>query len=294
MKLVIHLNDETLIESLIKHQVSGIVVGTKNFSSRGILKLDIEDIKRVVNKVNRQMEVFVLINQLYLQTQIHELTAFLKRLNEIDIDGILFQDFGVLNICQELNTKFKLIYAPDTLNTNHQTLNTLKHFGVTGAFLARELHLDEVNEIIENCELECMVQIHGVQYISHSRRKLLTNYLECIDQKRETGYQENFVIKVNNKEEYSHIFEDEFGTHILTQNELCTLDIPIHCDYGYIETMYMNNEYILFLIESYQQHLSYEALVNQYPQKHYDQGFLNDGTVYKIEDVRKREENEKG
>lgn len=294
MRLIVHLNDEALIEKLIEQNVDGIVIGTDQFSSRGILKLDIEGIKRVTECVAGKMKVYVLVNQLYQQHQIQSLKQFLKELNTIDITGILFQDFGVLNICQEIEAKFKLMYAPDTLNTNHSTLNTLKHLGVNEAFLARELHLDEVNEITDKCELDCMVQIHGVQYISHSRRMLLTNYLECINKPQKTDYTQDFIIKVNKREEYSHIFEDEFGTHILTTNELCTLGIDLKAKYGYIETMYLDNDYILDVINYYQNNLSINELMDKYPNHSYDQGFLNDGTVYKIEDVRKREENEKG
>lgn len=294
MKLIVHLNDLNIVNDLINLEVDGIVVGTKNFSSRGILKLEIEEIKALIEQVNNQMEIYVLVNQLYHQHVIKDLKKFLVELDQLSITGILFQDFGVLNLAQELNVHYKLMYAPDTLNTNHKTLNTLAHLGIDEAFLARELHLDEVNNIVEKCEINVMGLIHGVQYISHSRRLLLSNYLECINQQQDTDYKANFVIKVNNKEEYSHIFEDEFGTHILTCNELCTLDLKLPFDYGYIETMYLDNDYILDIISFYKQHRSLEELKLKYPTHQYDQGFFNDGTVYKIEDVRKREEHEKG
>ncbi len=293
MKLIVHLNDCLLIDELYQHGVDGIVVGTKEFSSRGILKLDIQEINHVVKQVNHRMKVYVLVNQLYHQHQIEKLKDFLEKLNDIKIDGILFQDFGVLNICKCLGVHYQMMYAPDTLNTNHQTLNTLCKLGIDEAFIARELPLDQIQQIVSQTNIPCMVQIHGVQYISYSRRKLVTNYLEYIHQKMDTDYNQNLFIKVKNDETYSHIFEDEFGTHILTRNELCTLGIEMCAEYGYIETMYMDNKYILEVIDSYQNHIPFNQFVLAHPNRYYDRGFLYDGTVYKLEDIRKREEDER-
>ncbi len=130
MKLIVHLNDCLLIDELYQHGVDGIVVGTKEFSSRGILKLDIQEINHVVKQVNYRMKVYVLVNQLYHQHQIEKLNDFLEKLNDIKIDGILFQDFGILQIIKEKGYHFDMMYSPETLNTNAQTLNVLYKQGI--------------------------------------------------------------------------------------------------------------------------------------------------------------------
>ncbi len=293
MKYIVHLNDVNMIEPLITHDVDGVIIGTNHYSSGGILRCDIADIQNITSKVNQRMEVYVLVNRLFHQHEISGLKAFLKELVSTSIDGIVFQDFGVLNILQELGASFKKIYAPDTLNTNHQTLNSLSLLGVDAFMLAGQLHYDEIEAIVNQTNASCIVPIHGVQYISCSRRELLTNYFQQINKEAKCDYEEHLKIKVNNKEEYSYIYEDEAGTHIYTTNELCTLDLNIPGEYGYIETLYLDNDYILDVVDYYKNKEREDKLKQAYPNHKYDHGFLEDGTVYKIEDVRKREENEK-
>lgn len=293
MKYIVHLNDVNMIEPLIKHQAAGVIIGTDHYSNGGILNCSIEQIKQITAQVNHRMQVYILVNRLFHQHEISRLKVFLKDLMNSHIDGVVFQDFGVLNIVQDLQASYKMIYAPDTLNTNHQTLNSLSLLGVDMFMLAGQLHYDEVEAIVNHSQKLCIVPVHGVQYISCSRRELLTNYFSQINTSESSRYQDKIKIKVNNKEEYSYIYEDEAGTHIYTTNELCTLDLPMSAEYGYIETLYLDNDYILDVIDHYQQGLLEKELKNKYPEHSYDHGFLEDGTVYKIEDVRKREENEK-
>lgn len=291
MKLIVHLNDLAMIEPLKNKGIEAITIGTDHFSTGGILKCDSQMIGEIMNQVQSQMKVYVMVNRLFHQHEISGLKSFLNQIKEVD--GILFQDFGVLNIVQELGLKFEMIYAPDTLNTNHETLNTLYSLGVSSFMLASQLHQDELEDIVSKSKGKTMIQIHGVQYISCSRRMLLTNYFNQIGLKQASSYEEKLYIKVNKQEEYSYIYEDESGTHMYTMNELCTLDMDIPGEYGYIETLYLDNEYLLDVIDAYQQQNSMMNLKNKYLMHVYDQGFLEDGTVYTIEDVRKREENEK-
>lgn len=293
MKYIVHLNDMEMIEPLAKRQIEGVTIGTDHYSSGGILTCSIEQIKQLTKCINGRMKVYILVNRLFHQHEIEGLKLFLKALMKCSIDGIVFQDFGVLNIVQELQASYQTVYAPDTLNTNHQTLNSISMLGVNQFLLAGQLHYDEVEAIIKNTKATCIVPIHGVQYISCSRRELLTNYFKQIHKTEPTGYQDKIKIKVHDKEEYSYLYEDEAGTHIYTTNELCTLDLKIQAEYGYIETLYLENDYILDVIDHYRVNKTEEALKLKYPHHVYDHRFLEDGTVYKIEDVRKREENEK-
>ena len=97
-------------------------------------------------------------------------------LHEIGINGLIFQDFGVLQIVNRKGYGFKMIYHPLTLNTNSSTLNTLSHYGISGAFVSKEISLKEQLEIRKNCDMPLFVLGHGVQYMMMSKRHLISNY----------------------------------------------------------------------------------------------------------------------
>lgn len=309
MELVVHLNSRKFINDFIEIGIKNFIVGTKYFSCRQALSLDYQELKDL-NEQLKDKKLWVLVNALIEEHNLDELVDHLAKLNEIKIAGILFQDFSVLQICKENNYNFEMIYSPDTLNTNQATLNYLKTLGINSAFLAREIPLDEKMVIAKNTDLKTMVQVHGVEYMAYSKRKLLSNYF------KETGIDhgvlidDNLTIQANAVDYRCHIYEDKFGCHILSEKQLCTLDIlsNFSCfDYLYFESLFIDELKVVEIVSLYQEAINSiskktygkvsKELISMLHQiennVEYHHSFMFDATVYKIDDVRKREENER-
>ena len=309
MELVVHLNSRKFINDFIEIGIKNFVVGTKYFSCRQALSLDYQELKDL-NEQLKDKKLWVLVNALIEEHNLDELVDHLAKLNEIKIARILFQDFSVLQICKENNYNFEMIYSPDTLNTNQATLNYLKTLGINSAFLAREIPLDEKMMIAKNTDLKTMVQVHGVEYMAYSKRKLLSNYF------KETGIDhgvlidDNLTIQANAVNYRCHIYEDKFGCHVLSEKQLCTLDIlsNFSCfDYLYLESLFIDDLKVVEIVSLYQEAINSisketygkvsKELISMLHQiennVEYHHSFMFDATVYKIDDVRKREENER-
>lgn len=309
MELVVHLNSRKFINDFIEIGIKNFIVGTKYFSCRQALSLDYQELKDL-NEQLKDKKLWVLVNALIEEHNLDELVDHLAKLNEIKIARILFQDFSVLQICKENNYNFEMIYSPDTLNTNQATLNYLKTLGINSAFLAREIPLDEKMMIAKNTDLKTMVQVHGVEYMAYSKRKLLSNYF------KETGIDhgvlidDNLTIQANAVNYRCHIYEDKFGCHVLSEKQLCTLDIlsNFSCfDYLYFESLFIDDLKVVEIVSLYQEAINSisketygkvsKELISMLHQiennVEYHHSFMFDATVYKIDDVRKREENEK-
>ena len=309
MELVVHLNSRKFINDFIEIGIKNFIVGTKYFSCRQALSLDYQELKDL-NEQLKDKKLWVLVNTLIEEHNLDELVDHLAKLNEIKIARILFQDFSVLQICKENNYNFEMIYSPDTLNTNQATLNYLKTLGINSAFLAREIPLDEKMMIAKNTDLKTMVQVHGVEYMAYSKRKLLSNYF------KETGIDhgvlidDNLTIQANAVNYRCHIYEDKFGCHVLSEKQLCTLDIlsNFSCfDYLYFESLFIDDLKVVEIVSLYQEAINSiskktygkvsKELISMLHQiennVEYHHSFMFDATVYKIDDVRKREENER-
>ena len=309
MELVVHLNSRKFINDFIEIGIKNFVVGTKYFSCRQALSLDYQELKDL-NEQLKDKKLWVLVNTLIEEHNLDELVDHLAKLDEIKIARILFQDFSVLQICKENNYNFEMIYSPDTLNTNQATLNYLKTLGINSAFLAREIPLDEKMMIAKNTDLKTMVQVHGVEYMAYSKRKLLSNYF------KETGIDhgvlidDNLTIQANAVDYRCHIYEDKFGCHVLSEKQLCTLDIlsNFSCfDYLYFESLFIDDLKVVEIVSLYQEAINSiskktygkvsKELISMLHQiennVEYHHSFMFDATVYKIDDVRKREENER-
>ncbi|MFV0393947.1 MAG: U32 family peptidase [Coprobacillaceae bacterium] len=306
MELIVQTNSKSNIKKLQSLGVKKIIVGSDFFSCRQAISLNYNELEEENNK---NIELYVLVNALVEEKYIKELEKHLYQLDKIGIQGVLFQDFAVLQICKEQKYSFDCIYAPDTLNTNHQTLNYLQTRRVSGAFLAREIPLAEKQYIQEQLSMPCIMQVHGVEYMAYSKRKLLQSYLEITGKTFPTR-EGNITIQANNVEDACYLYEDQYGTHILSKTQLIALDILkeiVSMPLGYIESLYLNEEELLDVVSLYLEGIRcvnegiYEQKKEQLVQKLYEiqpnvkfyHSFLFDQTVYKIADVRKREEDER-
>ena len=309
MELVVHLNSVKYVNDFIDIGIKYFVVGTKYFSCRQALSLDYEELSDLKNKLENK-KLWVLVNALIEEHNLDALINHLEKLNELKVDGILFQDFGILEICKDNNYNFELIYSPDTLNTNQATLNYLAALGIKCAFLAREIPLDEKIMIAQNTAIKTVTQIHGVEYMAYSKRKLLSNYFMEAGLEKSALINDNIIIQANGVDYGCHIYEDQFGCHILSQKQICGLDILssfTNFDYLYIESLFIDDLKLVEIVNLYQDGLKSinngtygkerKELLPQLhqiePEVDYHHSFMFDATVYKIDDVRKREENEK-
>lgn len=300
MKLMVKLPSMTYALDYHDIGVEGIVVSNDAIASRLTSSFSLEEIQALCC----DFDVYILMNLLYREDQLPTLRTWLHDLHNLPIKGIIFQDFAVLSLVKKMNWEIELIYHPETLATNHLTLNDLSVFGVTKAFLSREISLEEINQICRQLTIESIVQVHGVIYLGQSGRKLLTNYFNYHDY----PYNDQLRVLCKDSDIETMVSEDQHGTNMMTTSELCALEIlnQIESEWVYIETLGMEEVRALELTSLYHDAVlsinegtftkdihAYRPILGQL-MKHQPQtmGFFHDSTVYKLEDVREKD-NEK-
>ena len=305
MKIVLSLNKGTSLYDYVSMGIDTFVLGGK-YSFYAPYSFTIEEMKVMVCEYPN-CYFYVTVNALYDQHQIVDIEDYLKELNIIGVHGILFQDLGILQIVKENQYSFDMMYSPETLNTNANTLKTLNQQGVNSAVVSKVIPLEEQLLILKETGMPLMIHGHGVEYIAASKRKLLSNYKEASSLEFNLKKQNALTIQAKNSESVFQVYEDDMGTHIFSQTRLYTLDLlnQIHdFDYLYIETLMMNDQEAIEVasiysdaLKSYQEGTynqnvkEYMKLLNQLNTP-LDRGFLFDQTVYKLEDMRKMD-NEK-
>ena len=153
MKIAINLNDRGYLHDYVDMGVSLIMAGS-DYSVLTPVKFSIEELKEIKEQAK---ELYVYVNAMYDEHDLEGLEKHIDALHEIGINGLIFQDFGVLQIVNKKGYDFKMIYHPLTLNTNSSTLNTLSHYGISGAFVSKEISLKEQLEIRKNCDMPLFV-----------------------------------------------------------------------------------------------------------------------------------------
>lgn len=157
-----------------------IIVGVKNLSV-GVLELTLEEINKLKNK-----EIFVSINKNIHNQDLPYLKEVL--LNLKNIKGVIYYDVSIVNLKQELNLPYDLIWAQEHHTTNANTANFWFENNVIGTYISNDITLDEMINLINNYKGYTMVTLFGYLPIFVSKRPLISNYLKTFKLKNKKTY----------------------------------------------------------------------------------------------------------
>ena len=167
-------NMETL-KAAINNGADAVYVGGESFSARAYAKnFDKKELLEAVKYCHLYgKKLYVAVNTIIFENEIEKCLDYLKYLYEINIDAVIMQDIGMINLTRKLMPQLE-IHASTQLNChNEECLKLLKKLGVKRAVLAREMTLDEIKKIKTNIELE--IFIHGALCVSYSGRCLFSS-----------------------------------------------------------------------------------------------------------------------
>ncbi|MBR2651425.1 U32 family peptidase [bacterium] len=96
---------------------------------------------------------------------------YLKEIQTLKIDKVVFNDFAVAQIDFEQNLNLNLHYEPSALVTSYGQLDFYQENKINSVSLSNELFLPEVTTILKNkpANMQLCLQVQGFVLIMHSR-----------------------------------------------------------------------------------------------------------------------------
>lgn len=232
-----------------------VSIGNERFGLRVAGNFSLDEIRAAVELAHaRSVKIYVSVNAVLHNADLEELPDYLKALDEIGIDAVVFGDPAVVITARQVGLQAPLHWNAEVLTTNYETMNYWGSKGATRAFVARELNMDAIIETKENAEVEIQVQVHGPTCIFHSRRDLVTNYEKNKGEELERpGLDRRLFITEEKRDELQYpIYEDRNGTHIMSADDICILE--------YLDEL-MDAEIDSFKIEGIMKDAAYNAKV---------------------------------
>ncbi len=163
-----------------------------------------------IRELSQKYSLFISMNKNIFNEELADVKEKLIELAKLPIEGVLFYDLGILNLVKENQIPIDLVWHQTHMVTNYQTCNYYYEKGVKTAFLANEITLEEMLEIKKKSKIKCMVEVFGYPIMSHSRRKLLTNYMKSIGKEKEDR-----TYTLSEKENQYFLKETKDGASIL-------------------------------------------------------------------------------
>lgn len=212
---------------------------------------DIDEGVKFAHDLNKK--VYVTVNIVLHNKDAENVLSYVKKLEELNVDGIIVSDPAVIKIAKE-NTNLSIILSTQQSLINYEALSFYEKEGVTRVVLGRECSRDEIKEIIDktNMEVECF--IHGAMCACYSGRCVMSNFLTNRDANRGGCAQIcrwNFNLYDENKNEIKG--EKAFT---FSSKDLCMIEcIPDMIDIGIksfkIEGRMRSSYYIATVVSTY-------------------------------------------
>lgn len=161
-------------------------IGGLNYSLRAnannFSKEELKEALEFAHSINKK--VYVTINISFLNEDFVNLLEYLKFLEEIKVDAIIVSDVSIIDIVNNNKLNLKIHISTQSSLANKYAINFYKKQNVERVVLARELNKKEIKEIIDKCNIETEVFIHGAMCASYSGRCVLSNYFTNRDANR--------------------------------------------------------------------------------------------------------------
>ena len=147
-----------------------VYLGLKSFSARAQAEnFSIAELDTAVGFAHEHgKKVYVTINTVIQQREFDELVSMLADCEEMGVDAIIVQDFGVYRSIREYFPRLKWHASTQMLVHNVDGAKWAERNGFERVILARELTLNEVDAIRAQCNIELECFIHGSLCYSYS------------------------------------------------------------------------------------------------------------------------------
>ncbi len=174
----------------------------------------------------RGVKVYVTVNTLPRDEELAALPAYLRSLDEMEVDALILADLGVLALAKKYAPRCQIHISTQTSIVNAQAARVWHELGASRVVLARELTLEQIAFIRANTpsELELEAFVHGAMCMAYSGRCMLSNYLAGRDANRGGCAQpcrwQYRVVEEYRPREYMPIEEDGHGTYIFNSKDM--------------------------------------------------------------------------
>lgn len=210
--------------------LSGKNYGLRAFAGNFTNK-EIEEAVEYAHAHNKK--VYITVNMYPHNEDLVGLDKYLIYLQKINIDAIIVADPGVYKIAREVAPNLSIHISTQATIVNWSGIKFWEDLGgVERVVLARELTLEEIEEIKAKTNVELEIFIHGAMCMSYSGRCLISNYMIGRDSNRGSCAQPcrwNYaLVEERRPGVYYPIEEDSSGSYIFNSNDMCLLkELPL-------------------------------------------------------------------
>lgn len=186
VELLAPAGDLEKLKWAINYGADAVYLGGVNYSLRANAKnFTLKEIKEGIQYAHaHNSKVYVTVNIVFHNDDVVGLEDYLKELDKIGVDAVIFSDPLVIDIVKNNKLSLDLHLSTQASTLNHDAFKYFADKGVTRIVLARECSKEDIKNIIDKTSIETEVFIHGAMCTNISGRCVLSNYFTDRDANR--------------------------------------------------------------------------------------------------------------
>ncbi len=178
-ELVVPAGDFDALRAAVANGADAVYLGGKRFNARIHAKnFGLEELGQVIRYAhNLNVKVYVTVNTLIADRELSDLDNYLANLYSLEADAVIVQDLGVLKLCRELHPNLRVHASTQATISSSAGVKFWVDHGARRAILARELSLEQIRRVKEECGVELEVFAHGALCFAYSGQCLLSGFI---------------------------------------------------------------------------------------------------------------------
>ncbi len=219
------------IKTAIVYGADAVYLGIPDFSLRvRINDFDLKKVKEAVDYAHsKKVKVYITVNIFAHNHHLKKIVPYLKKINQIKPDALIFSDSGILVLLKKYCPKIDLHLSTQANCTNYEAVKFWQKQGVKRIILGRETTLKEIKEIKKHCpKIELEYFVHGAMCMSYSGRCFLSkdfvdrsaNLGDCVQPCR---WEYDVFIKAKGHQEELELVQEQHGSYLLNSKDLCLI-----------------------------------------------------------------------
>lgn len=230
---------------------------------------DLEELQEVLRMAHqRGAKIYITVNVFAHNDQIDALPEYLADLEDLQVDGLIVADVGVIALAKQYAPSVPLHLSTQANTVNYRAAKFWHELGIDRLVMARELSKAEIARVSKETDAKIEVFVHGAMCMAYSGRCLLSNVLTGRDANQGECAQScrwrYAVVEEKRPGQYMPIEEDEGGTHIFNSKDLRLIEyipdlVQIGVDSLKIEGRMKSSYYVATVVRAYRQALDLYA-----------------------------------
>ena len=234
----------TMLNAAINFGADAIYAGQPRYSLR-VRNNEFNDLQKLKTAIDtthlHNKKIYIVTNLLPHNAKLKTFPEDIQKIVDLQPDAVIMSDVGLIDFVRNKYPEMPIHLSVQANTTNYAAVKFWQKLGLQRIILSRELSLDEIAEIRQQCpDIELEVFIHGALCIAYSGRCLMSGYFNHRDANQgtctnacrweykvaaEKNQPINFYVKEPNRpQDLMPIEEDEHGTYLFNSKDLRGLE----------------------------------------------------------------------